>query len=55
MTHHVQITALDDVGRLPADHGFDGQTDAFRVLLNEVMRLERAAPTAGSSLPWMPG
>jgi putative transposase len=43
MTHHMQTTALDEIGELLAEQGFDGLADALRVLLNEVMKLERAA------------
>ena len=43
MTRHMQTTALDEIGRLLADQGFDGLADAPRVLLNEVMTSGRAA------------
>jgi hypothetical protein len=43
ITHQLQATALDEIGELLADQGFDGLADALRVLLNEVMKLERAA------------
>ncbi len=43
MTHQMQTTALDEIGQLLAEQGFDGLADALRVLLNEVMKLERAA------------
>ena len=43
MTHRMQTTALDQIGQLLADQGFDGLADALRVLLNEVMKIERAA------------
>src|SRR5438309_6823802 len=43
MTHHMQTTALDEIGQLLAEQGFDGLADALRVLLDEVMKLERAA------------
>jgi putative transposase len=43
MTHQMQTTALDQIGQLLADQGFDGLADALRVLLNEVMKIERAA------------
>jgi putative transposase len=43
MTHRLQTTALDEIGQLLAEKGFDGLADALRVLLNEVMKLERAA------------
>jgi hypothetical protein len=71
MTHHVQPTAPDEIGQLLAEQGFDGLADALRVLLNEVMKLERAAvlkaaptsgpraapatPTASSPRPSTPG
>jgi transposase-like protein len=43
MAHHDQPTALDQITELLAEHGFDGLAQAVTVLLNEVMRLERAA------------
>lgn len=43
MTHHVQTTALDEIGELLAERGFDGLADALRMLLNEVMKIERTA------------
>ena len=43
MTHRMQTTALDEIGELLAEHGFDGMARALTVLLNEVMKLERAA------------
>ncbi len=43
MTHQSQPTALDEIGELLAEHGFDGMARALTVLLNEVMKLERAA------------
>lgn len=43
MTHRMQTTALDEIGQLLAEQGFDGLADALRVLLNEVMKLERSA------------
>ena len=43
MTHRMQTTALDEIRELLAEHGFDGLADTLRVLLNEVMKLERAA------------
>src|SRR4051794_38894895 len=43
MTHHMQTTPPHEIGQLPAEEGFDGPADALRVLLNEVMKLERAA------------
>jgi putative transposase len=42
MTHHTQSNALDQIGERLAEHGFDGLTRALTVLLNEVMKLERA-------------
>ena len=39
MTHHMQTTALDEIGELLAEQGFDGLADALWVLLNEVMKL----------------
>ena len=43
MTHQPQTTALDLIVELLAEHGFDGLAQAVTVLLNEVMKLERAA------------
>jgi putative transposase len=43
MTHQMRTTALDEIGGLLAERGFDGLADALRVLLDEVMKLERAA------------
>ena len=43
MTHQMQTTALDPFVELLAEQGFDGLADALRVLLNEVMKIERAA------------
>jgi transposase-like protein len=43
MTHQTQSTALDQITELLAEHGFDGLAQAVTVLLNEVMKLERAA------------
>jgi transposase-like protein len=43
MTHQMQTTALDEIGQLLAEQGFDGLADALRVLLDEVMKIERAA------------
>ena len=43
MTHQLQTTAVDPFAELLAEQGFDGLADALRVLLNEVMKLERAA------------
>ena len=42
MTHHAQSTALDPIVELLAEHGFDGLAQAVTVLLNEVMKIERA-------------
>jgi putative transposase len=42
MTHQTQTTALDEIMELLAEHGFDGMAQAVGVLLNEVMKLERA-------------
>ena len=42
MTHQMQSTALDQVTELLAEHGFDGLASAVTVLLNEVMKIERA-------------
>jgi transposase-like protein len=43
MAHQMQATALDEITELLAEHGFDGLAQAFTVLLNEVMKLERSA------------
>ena len=43
MTHQVQTTALDRITELLAENGFDGLASAVTGLLNEVMKLERAA------------
>lgn len=43
ITHQLQTTALDEIGELLAEQGFDGLADALRVLLNEVMKLGRAS------------
>jgi hypothetical protein len=42
MTHQMQTIALDEIGQLLAEQGCDGLADALMVLLNEVMKLERA-------------
>jgi putative transposase len=42
MTHQEQPTALDEITELLAEHGFDGLASAVTVLLNEVMKVERA-------------
>jgi transposase-like protein len=42
MTHQEQPTALDQITELLAEHGFDGIAQAVTVLLNEVMKIERA-------------
>lgn len=39
----MQTTALDEIRELLAEHGFDGMARALTVLLNKVMKLERAA------------
>src|SRR5262245_49732767 len=38
----MQSTALDQIAELLAEHGFDGLASAVTVLLNEVMKIERA-------------
>jgi putative transposase len=43
MTHQMQPTALEEITELLAEHGFDGLAQAVTVLLNEVMKIERAA------------
>lgn len=42
MTHQMQTTALDTITELLAEYGFDGLARAVTVLLNEVMKVERA-------------
>ena len=42
MTHQTQTTALDQITELLAENGFDGLASAVTVLLNEVMKIERA-------------
>ncbi len=42
MTHRDQATALDTITELLAENGFDGLASAVTVLLNEVMKIERA-------------
>src|SRR6059058_4171050 len=42
MTHQTQTNALDPIVELLAEHGFDGLAQAVTVLLNEVMKVERA-------------
>lgn len=42
MTHQMQTTALDEITELLAEHGFDGLASAVTVLLDEVMKIERA-------------
>jgi putative transposase len=42
MTHQMQTTALDRITELLAENGFDGLAQAVTVLLNEVMKIERA-------------
>jgi len=52
MTHQMQTTALDTITELLTEHGFDGPASAVTILLNEVMKIERAhapgpGPTSG--------
>ena len=42
MTHQDQPIALDRITELLAENGFDGLASAVTVLLNEVMKIERA-------------
>ena len=42
MTHPMQTTAPDEITELLAENGFDGLASAVTVLLNEVMKIERA-------------
>src|SRR3954469_14217139 len=42
MTPQTQTTALDQITELLAENGFDGLASAVTVLLNEVMKVERA-------------
>jgi transposase-like protein len=42
MTRQLQTTALDQITELLAENGFDGLAQAVTVLLNEVMKVERA-------------
>lgn len=42
MTHQSQTNALDQIGELLAEHGFDGMAQVLALLLNEVMKIERA-------------
>ena len=49
MTHQEQPTALDQITGLLAEHGFDGLAQAVTVLLNEVMKIERAAVLGAGS------
>jgi putative transposase len=42
MTPQTQTNSLDQITELLAEHGFDGLASAVTVLLNEVMKLERA-------------
>ena len=42
MTPENQTNPLDQIVELLAEHGFDGMAQAVTVLLNEVMKLERA-------------
>ena len=48
MTHHTQTNALDQIGELLAQYGFDGMAQALTVLLNEVMKIERAQALGAS-------
>lgn len=41
MTHPSQFTRCHEAIQLLAEHGFDGLANAFELLLNEVMKLER--------------
>ena len=43
MSHHEQSNTFNEVVQLLAEHGFDGMAHAMQTLLNEVMKLERAA------------
>ncbi len=43
MTHHPQATSIDRILEVVAEEGFSGMGEAIRVLLNEVMKIERAA------------
>jgi putative transposase len=43
MTHQTQTNALDPIVELLAEHGVDGLAQAVTVLLNEVVKIERAA------------
>lgn len=42
MTYRVDDTGLERIFELLADEGFDGMGDAFALLLNEMMKLERS-------------
>ena len=42
MTPQTQITPLDRITELLAEHGFDGLAQAVTVLLNEVMKIWNA-------------
>jgi putative transposase len=42
MTRRTQSTELDSIVQLLADHGFDGMAQAFEILLNEAMKLQRS-------------
>ena len=50
MTHQTQTTALDQITELLAEHGFDGLAQAVTVLLNEVMKIERAHALGAGAL-----
>ena len=43
MTHHPQTTSIDRILEVVAEEGFSGMSEAIRVLLNEVMKIERSA------------
>lgn len=43
MTRPLQSNQLDSMIQLLADHGFDGMAQAIEVLMNEAMKLQRAA------------
>lgn len=42
MTHQLQSSPFDQIVQLLADNGFDGMAEAFELLLNEAMKIERA-------------
>ena len=43
MTHHPQATSIDRILEVVAEEGFGGMSEAIRVLLNEVLKIERSA------------